>query len=305
VSWLPAELIEDNFENHYGAEIRHLNTLEQQCSTLDRSASSLSEYMALRSNMLETANSIALHEAYFNSIGDQSEEQREFKPTSQLGKSIVNEFGSIENSFAEFFELGKLQSKETDWLVLAWSEQIGQLVTIPVDDQASLAFGLQPILALDLHLYAFKTDFGKDRNKYVSSFLQCIHWGRVSDRFDSVLQSREKATLQSTPESITVNELKNLSEQQNNAPMVLDVRHTDDRDRYRHRIMDTEWRDSFDVSGWSSELAKEKPIVVYCMYGFWVSQDVASELRAQGYDARTLIGGINSWRAMGYDTSNI
>ena len=46
------------------------------------------------------------------------------------------------------------------------------------------------------------------------------------------------------------------------------------------------------MSAWSDDLPKDKPIVVYCVYWFWVSQDVATELRAQGYDARTLEGGI-------------
>jgi hypothetical protein len=32
VSWLSAELIEDNFENHYGAEVRHLNTMSSNAA---------------------------------------------------------------------------------------------------------------------------------------------------------------------------------------------------------------------------------------------------------------------------------
>ena len=302
VGLLSAELIEDNFENHYGVEVRKLGKL---LSTVDRSTSSLVDSMTLGRDMLKIANSIMLHETYFNCIGDKSEEQREFKPANPLGKTIAHSFNSIENWFDEFSELSKSSSKGTDWIVLVWSERIGQLLNVPVDDKAILLFGLQPILALDVHQSAFEADFGKDKEKYSASFLQCIHWGRVSDRFDTVLQSSGTTIVESTSESITVNELKKLSEQQNVAPLVLDVRHSDDRERYRYRIMETESRDSFNVYSWSSDLPKDKPIVVYCMYGFWVSQDVATELRAQGYDARSLIGGINSWRAMGYEATAI
>ena len=73
--------------------------------------------------------------------------------------------------------------------------------------------------------------------------------------------------------------------------LVLDVRHDDDRERYTSRIMTTDWRDSFDVAGWADEMPKEKPVVVYCMYGFWVSQKAAQELRDHGVDARSLSGG--------------
>jgi len=39
------------------------------------------------------------------------------------------------------------------------------------------------------------------------------------------------------------------------------------------------------------------------MYGFWVSQDVAEQLRSRGFEARSLSGGITAWRAMGYSST--
>ena len=43
----------------------------------------------------------------------------------------------------------------------------------------------------------------------------------------------------------------------------------------------------------------DREIVVYCVYGFQVSQDAAAELRRRGVRARALAGGIAAWRAMG------
>ena len=74
--------------------------------------------------------------------------------------------------------------------------------------------------------------------------------------------------------------------------MVLDVRHSDDRDRYRWRIMDFDFHDSFNVDSWANDLPKNKLVIVFCMYGFWVSQKAAEELREHGVDARSLSGGI-------------
>jgi Fe-Mn family superoxide dismutase len=42
--------------------------------------------------------------------------------------------------------------------------------------------------------------------------------------------------------------------------------------------------------------------VVYCVYGFRVSQDAAAELRNRGISVRVLAGGISAWRAMGAPT---
>jgi len=305
VKWLSAELLETIFENHYGARVRELNALEQQHAALVRSISTPAKKNALEKELLTTANLVNLHETYFNSIADESEQPREFNPTNHLAKSIELAYGSVEKLLSQFLALSQTNNNATQWMLLVWSAHIGQLVFVQVGEQAVPVAGVTPIIALNLQPYAFEMDFDQDKEAYVRAFLRCLHWGRISDRFKIARQLRKPTQLKSTSESITVSELKQLSEQTTNSPLVIDVRHTDDCERYRHRIKETEWRDSYAVNSWSSELPRDRPIVVYCMYGFWVSQDVATELRDQGYDARTLIGGINSWRAMGYEASAI
>jgi len=305
VNWLSAELLEAHFENHYGAEVRQLNLLEREFAAVGRSTHSATHITELREAIWIAAHNIALHESYFNSVGDISEQLHKYQPTGELAKSIEYTYGSIRDLFAEIVNLSVDADQATQWIVLAWSDRIKQLSLILVAHKDLAVTTTPPIMAINLQHYAFNRDFGDDLIGYVSAFLQCIHWGRVNDQFNRLTQTKVHRVAQSTANSITVTKLQSMAAQQNNSPLVLDVRHLDDCERYRYRITDTQWRDSFDVSSWSNELPKDKPIVVYCMYGFWVSQDVATELRAQGYDARTLIGGINSWRAMGYESTPI
>ena len=49
-------------------------------------------------------------------------------------------------------------------------------------------------------------------------------------------------------------------------------------------------------------LPRDKPIVVYCIFGFQVSGNAVTELRRRGYDARGLKGGIGAWHAIGGPT---
>ncbi|MCK5897390.1 MAG: hypothetical protein KAG20_11320, partial [Cocleimonas sp.] len=138
---------------------------------------------------------------------------------------------------------------------------------------------------------------------YIEAFLANIHWGRVADRFNQARRSRP-ANKEDTGQ-ISIEELKARIDAGDNDPLVLDVRHDDDRERYTSRIMTSAWRNSFEVEQWADECPKDKLVVVYCMYGFWISQKVAEELRTYGIDARSLEGGITAWRAMSLASTDI
>ena len=56
------------------------------------------------------------------------------------------------------------------------------------------------------------------------------------------------------------------------------------------------------VDTWADELEPWRPVVVYCVRGHDVGQGAASALRARGFDARHLAGGLEQWRADGNAT---
>ena len=71
------------------------------------------------------------------------------------------------------------------------------------------------------------------------------------------------------------------------APLVLDVRRNiryAESDRVLPRAQPT------------------REVVVYCVHGLEVGKQAAAELRAQGWDAKFLEGGIEGWQAAGLPT---
>ena len=75
-------------------------------------------------------------------------------------------------------------------------------------------------------------------------------------------------------------------------PVVLDVRRAHVFAAAPSLIAGAGWRDPRCVGGWSGELDRNRPIVVYCAYGHAVSQSVADALAGAGLSARYLEGGI-------------
>jgi Fe-Mn family superoxide dismutase len=59
------------------------------------------------------------------------------------------------------------------------------------------------------------------------------------------------------------------------------------------------WRDPNRVDEWSRELSADAPVFVYCTYGFHVGCSVTAALRARGFDAKYIRGGLSAWYAAG------
>lgn len=284
------EMLEQHFEQVYGGAVRRLNEIEKQIARDDRNDALLAEHLTV-------ANLVILHELHFLSLGEEGGEELS---DSALTKAIEAVFGSVAAWRVEFSSMATLG--EGGWAILAWSDRFGRLMNVRTIDSAQFLSDAVPLLVLDMGEHAFSGDFGLDRMGYVSAFLQSVHWVRVAERFHRSLGGavvNEKAD----PNQISISELKDSLDRGDDV-LVLDVRHDDDCERYRNRIPGSEWHDSFDVAAWANDLPKDKPVVVYCMYGFWVSQKAAEELRMYGINARSLSGGVTAWRAMGYSSSS-
>src|SRR5579883_151629 len=65
------------------------------------------------------------------------------------------------------------------------------------------------------------------------------------------------------------------------------------------------WRDPEAVAEWAKDVPRDRPVVVYCKYGYEVSLFVATALRERGFDARSLTGGIAAWLAADGATDTI
>lgn len=78
---------------------------------------------------------------------------------------------------------------------------------------------------------------------------------------------------------------------------IVDVRLKEDFEASPAMIPGAVHHDPEAIADWASRLPKDKPVVVYCVKGKWVSQKAATYLSERGIDVRSLEGGINAWDA--------
>ena len=83
-------------------------------------------------------------------------------------------------------------------------------------------------------------------------------------------------------------------------PLVVDVRRLAAFSASQHLVCGSLYRPPEHVASWSRELPSNRPIVVTCAHGHEVGQTAAAELRAAGFQARYLEGGVEGWVEAGY-----
>ena len=296
------ELFERYYEDEYGGSVRSLNDIETNLSAARQAEAPKSEMISLAVQQAELVDHIVLQELFLEGVAEDGGVVLE---DGNLMQKLSDAFGDVSSWEAEFAMMAASQSDAPGWVMLAWCERFGRLQNVaPCCGKPALS-GFTPILALDFRSQVYASDFGDDQQAYIKTYMQSINWSHVAQTLDAVRRPGSHGEKQlNNSEQISVAELKRMTESKATTPLILDVRHDDDCERYASRIADTDWRDSFKVADWAGDLPKDKPVVVYCMYGFWVSQKVAKELRAEGIDARSLEGGVTAWRAMGLHSTD-
>ena len=112
------------------------------------------------------------------------------------------------------------------------------------------------------------------------------------------LAQRGARNLWTAPISISPRDLFDLLDSAS-APLMFDVRRTAAFDADSRMLASAQRGAPDNVAEWGRQIPAGQPVVVYCVYGHEVSQEVAAALREAGIEARYLDGGITGWAELG------
>jgi len=294
---LSEQLLASHYENNYGGAVRRLNAIESRLAALDWNAAPVFDINGLARERLIAANSMILHEIYFDGLGGAGE------PSGELAMALERDFGGLQRWRAEFTAMGKAQSGGSGWTLLTWSERLGRLTHQWAADHAHNLAGGVPILALDMYEHAYHLDFGAKAAAYVDAFMVNLHWERIDERYQRAIASAPSQRPAAPDEGvrITVAELRGLLDRGEDV-VVLDVCLKEDLAKRADKLPTARVLAPQAIASWAEDLPHDRPIVAYCVYGFQVSGDAVAELRRRGFDARSLAGGIAAWHASGGPT---
>jgi Fe-Mn family superoxide dismutase len=294
---LSERLLASHYENNYGGAVRRLNAIERRLGDLDWSAAPVFDINGLKREELIAANSAILHEIYFDGLGGSGDAD------GDLAGALERDFGSVAKWRAAFTTCAKAQAGGSGWTLLTWSERHDRLVIQWAADHTNCLAGGLPILALDMYEHAYHLDFGAKAGAYVDAFMKNIHWERVAARHRRAVARQDGRAPPADDRTYTVaaEDLRARLERGEDL-VLLDVCLAEDLARRSDMLPGAIIRPPEAIGEWAGALPRDKPIVVYCVYGFQVSGDAVAELRRRGFDASTLAGGIAAWHALGGPT---
>ena len=295
LSGLSLKLIESHYENNYGGALRRLNAITEQLESLDFASAPGYVVNGLKREELVALNSVLLHELYFASMGGEG------RVTTAISEALARDFGSVQRWRSEFSAMGYALGGGSGWVLLSWLPRDGRLVNQYASEHSQAIAGAVPIVALDMYEHAYHIDFGANAKAYVDTFLRNVDWKAVEDRLEDarrVLPPRPlvQEEFGDLP-GVGVEEVRAMLAQ--GSVQLIDTRPKHFVSRQQDIAEGVVWRDPERVSEWKDELSKEKPVVVYCAYGFHVGCRTAIALRDAGFDARYMTVGHSGWRAVG------
>ena len=288
-------MIVSHYENNYGEAVRTLNAVRAELEALDARAPGY-RLRALKREELMAMSSVTLHELYFGNLGGQGNQIPD-----QVRAVLEEHFGSVGAWRREFVGTARSLAGGSGWVLLTYSRRERRFWNQAATDYSQAAVDAAPVLALDMYDHAYHMDFGANATAYIDAFMRNVDWAAVIQRIDAVRAHRSLPLEDPSDKNLPSLSVEELAAQLANgeAVQVLDARPRHHISRTVDLMEGAIWRDPDRVDEWIGELAPDRPIAVYCAYGFHVGCSVTKTLRERGFDARYVRGGVSAWYATG------
>src|SRR5436190_13830251 len=178
VKGISEKILISHYENNYVGAVKRLNAIAVQLAELDFAKAPNFLINGLKREELIAANSMILHEIYFDGLGGGA------KPSGALSDAIARDFGSVERWRTEFSAMGKAEGGGSGWVILAYSPRDKRLVNQWAADHTTTLAGGRPVMVLDMYEHAYHMDYGAAAAKYVDVFMEAIKWDNAAKLYE-------------------------------------------------------------------------------------------------------------------------
>src|ERR1700730_11420899 len=164
IKGMSEKVLVSHYENNYVGAVKRLNAIGTQIAELDFAKAPNFMINGLKREELIAANSMILHEIYFDGLGGGG------APSGTLLDAITRDFGSLDRWRTEFSAMGKAEGGGSGGVILSYSPRDKRLVNQWAADHTTTLAGGRPVLVLDMYEHAYHMDHGAAAARYVDIY---------------------------------------------------------------------------------------------------------------------------------------
>src|SRR5262245_37214415 len=177
IKGMSEKVLVSHYENNYVGAVKRLNAIGAQLAELDFAKAPNFVVNGLKREELIAANSMILHEVYFDGLGGGG------APRGGRSDVSTREFGSLDRWRTQCSAMGKAQGGGSGWVILAWSPRDKRLVNQWAADHTTTLAGGRPVLVLDMYEHAYHMDYGAKAGDYVEAYMKAIRWANADELY--------------------------------------------------------------------------------------------------------------------------
>src|SRR3981189_868069 len=178
IKGISEKVLVSHYENNYVGAVKSLNAIGTQLAELDFAKAPNFIVNGLKREELIAANSMILHEIYFDGLGGGA------GASGALAEAITRDFGSLERWRMEFVAMGKAEGGGSGWVILSYSPRDKRLVNQWAADHTTTLAGGRPVLVLDMYEHAYHMDYGAKFGPYVPGLCQASSWSNADGLYE-------------------------------------------------------------------------------------------------------------------------
>lgn len=173
---LSERLITSHHDNNYAGAVRKLNACRQQLASTPPDAPGF-VFGGLAKSELVFANSVVLHELYFENLGGDGNAR-----SQPFASASAGTFGDTAGWEADFRRCAMSLAGGSGWVIVAWDAYRGELAHRVCSDHGHAGAFDVPLLVLDMYEHSYHLDHGADAARYVEAFTANVRWDVVEAR---------------------------------------------------------------------------------------------------------------------------
>jgi Fe-Mn family superoxide dismutase len=178
---IDARTVELHYNFHHKPAVAAANKAEEALAK----ARDTNDFVLVKHHEKELAfqlSSHILHTVYWTSISGRGGD-----PKTELAKAIDKSFGSYARFKAQLVA-ATIATEASGWGVVGYHPAMDKVMILQCENHQKLtAWGIQPILVLDVFEHAYYLKYQNRRNEYVNQLFNIVNWDAASMRLQAAM----------------------------------------------------------------------------------------------------------------------